>query len=79
MTTEQPQEPQKPPRQEIHISFEPAPPKPKKQRRWADLGIITVACGAIGAVFHSSAVFGITFFVCLALYAIGGPGKSKQT
>ncbi len=58
-------EPQK---HELHISFEPAPPKPKKVHRARDVCWLILASGLIGTVFHSSAVFGIVAGLSIVLY-----------
>lgn len=71
---EKPNEPQR-----IHISFEPAPPRPKKVRRYVDIPLIVLACGIIGTVFKSSAVFGITCGLALLAYIVWGPPQHPPT
>lgn len=72
----EPIEPQKH-EHKVEISFTPAPPRPKKVRKWVDVPLIVISCGIIATVFHSSALFGVLCGAMLLLYLIGGPKAPK--
>ena len=54
----------------LYVTFNPAPPKPRRRHPWREIFWIVLAAALIGTVSGSSVVFGVVAGIAVLLYIL---------